>query len=150
MSILRWDPFEELREMQRSLDRLFDELTGRRPARRREAVEAAVWEPAVEVYETDQEVVVRAEVPGVDPKSLAVTVQDNTVCIEAEAKEEQEERGRTYLRRELRYGRFQRTVALPAEVQAEAAKASYRNGVLEVRVPKSERAKPKQVRVEVS
>lgn len=150
MSILRWDPFEELREMQRSLDRLFDELTGRRPARRREGREPVVWEPAVEVYETDQEVVVRAELPGVDPKNVNVTVQDNTVTIEAEAKEEQEERGRNYLRRELRYGQFFRTVALPAEVKADAAKATYRNGVLELRVPKSERAKPKQVKVEVS
>jgi HSP20 family protein len=150
MSVLRWDPFEELREVQRSLDRLFDELAGRRPARRTQAREAAVWEPAVEVYETDQEVVVRAELPGVDPKDVNVTVQDNTVTIEAEAREEQEERGRTYLRRELRYGRFVRSLALPAEVRSDAAKASYRNGVLEVRVPKSERAKPKQVKVEVS
>jgi HSP20 family protein len=150
MSILRWDPFEELREMQRSLDRLFDELTGRRPVRRREAREPVVWEPAVEVYETDQEVVVRAELPGVDPKNVNVTVQDNTVTIEAEAKEEQEERGRNYLQRELRYGQFFRSVALPAEVKADAAKATYRNGVLELRVPKSERAKPKQVKVEVS
>ncbi len=150
MSVLRWDPFEELREVQRSLDRLFDELVGRRPARRAQAREAAVWEPAVEVYETDQEVVVRAELPGVDPKDVNVTVQDNTVTIEAEAREEQEERGRTYLRRELRYGRFVRSLALPAEVRSDAAKASYRNGVLEVRVPKSERAKPKQVKVEVS
>jgi HSP20 family protein len=150
MSVLRWDPFEELREVQRSLDRLFDELSGRRPARRPQAREAAVWEPAVEVYETDQEVVVRAELPGVDPKDVNVTVQDNTVTIEAETREEQEERGRTYLRRELRYGRFVRSLALPAEVRSDAAKASYRNGVLEVRVPKSERAKPKQVKVEVS
>lgn len=150
MSILRWDPFEELREMQRSLDRLFDELSGRRPLRRREAREPVVWEPAVEVYETDQEVVVRAELPGVDPKNVNVTVQDNTVTIEAEAKEEQEERGRNYLRRELRYGQFSRSLTLPAEVRADAAKATYRNGVLELRVPKSERAKPKQVKVEVS
>ncbi|MER3456101.1 MAG: molecular chaperone [Thermus sp.] len=150
MSILRWDPFEELREMQRSIDRLFDELTGRRPARRREAREPVVWEPAVEVYETDHEVVVRAELPGVDPKSVNVTVQDNTLTVEAEAREEQEERGRNYLRRELRYGQFSRTVALPAEVKPDAAKATFRNGLLEVRVPKSERAKPKQVKVEVS
>ncbi len=150
MSLLRWDPFEELKEMQRSLDRLFDELTGRRPARRPQAREAVVWEPAVELYETDQEVVVRVELPGVDPKDLNVTVQDNTVNIEAEARAEQEERGRSYLYRELRYGRFVRSLALPAEVRSEEAKASYRNGVLEVRVPKSERAKPKKVKVEVS
>jgi len=104
----------------------------------------------VEVYETDHEVVVRAELPGVDPKSVNVTVQDNTLTVEAEAREEQEERGRNYLRRELRYGQFSRTVALPAEVKPDAAKATFRNGLLEVRVPKSERAKPKQVKVEVS
>ncbi len=150
MSVLRWDPFEELREVQRSLDRLFDELVGRRPPRRAQAREVAVWEPAVEVYETDQEVVVRAELPGVDPKDVNVTVQDNTLTIEAEAREEQEERGRNYLRRELRYGRFVRGLTLPVEVRSDAAKASYRNGVLEVRVPKSERAKPRQVKVEVS
>lgn len=108
------------------------------------------WEPPVDMYETDTEVVIRAALPHIDPKSLDVTVTQDTVTIRAETRSEQDEKGRTYYRRELRYGTFTRILELPAEVKGEGAKAAYKDGVLEVRVPKSERAKPTSVKVQVA
>ncbi len=146
MSLIRWDPFDDLASLRESMDKLFEEFFSRRP--RGTAVTA--WQPAVEVYETDTEVVVRAELPGVDPKNVDITVTEDTLTIKGEARAEQEEKGRNYYRRELRYGAFLRTLALPEEVQGDKARASYRNGILEVRVPKSERSRPRTVKVEVA
>lgn len=149
MSILRWDPFDELTEMQRAMDRLMQEFGRPSPQRAAGAAQPVVWQPAVEMYETDSEVVVRAELPGINPKDVDVTVAEGALLIKAEAKAEQEERGRNYLRRELRYGAFQRNVPLPADVKGEETKATYKSGVLEIRVPKSERVRPRQVKVQV-
>ncbi|MDR5708846.1 MAG: Hsp20/alpha crystallin family protein [Armatimonadota bacterium] len=152
MSILRWDPIRELRTMRRTLERLLDEFVEgfgtelEIPERR---LEAEVWRPAVELYETDTDVVVRAALPGVDPKSIDVQVDDRSMTLAAERREEREERGRSYHRREMRYGRFERTLPLPVEVKPDQARATYRDGVLEVRVPKAEAAQARKVRVEV-
>ena len=146
MSLIRWDPFDDLASLRESMDKLFEEFFSRRP--RGAAVTA--WQPAVELYETDTEVVVRAELPGVDPKDVDITVTEDTLTIKGEARTEQEEKGRNYYRRELRYGSFLRTLALPEEVQGDKARATYRNGILEIRVPKSERARPRTVKVEVA
>lgn len=146
MSMIRWDPFDDLASLRESMDKLFEDVFARRP--RGQA--PAIWQPAAEIFETDHEVVVRAELPGIDPKNVDITVTDDTLTIKGEARAEQEEKGRNYYRRELRYGAFVRSLALPAEVKGDAAKASYKNGILEIRVPKSERARPKQVKVEVA
>jgi len=147
MSIRRWDPFDELASLRESMERLFDDFfTTRRPAR---ALAPTVWEPAIELYETDTDVVFRAEMPGIDPKHVDVTVSEDTLIIKGESKAEQEQKGRSYYRREMRYGMFERSVSLPTSVQSDQAKASFKNGVLEVRVPKAERARAKTVKVEV-
>jgi len=122
VSIRRWDPFDELTSLRESMERLFDDLfTTRRPGR---ALAPALWEPAVELFETEGDVVFRAEM-------------------------EQEQKGRNYYRRELRYGSFERAVGLPASVQADQAKATFRHGILEVRIPKAERGRAKSIKVEV-
>lgn len=149
MSILRWDPVRELRSMRRSLERMMDELLGTPEAELPEVTrEVGTWQPAVEMYETDTEYVVRAALPGVDPKSIDVEVSGDGLTLRAERREEKEERGRNYLRRELRYGRFLRTLPLPGGVAADQAKATYRDGVLEVRVPKTEQQQVRKVQVE--
>ncbi len=144
MSLIRWDPFDELASLRDSMDKLFEAFVTRRPAR-----EMAIWQPAVEIYETDNEVVVRAELPGIDPKNVDITVTEDTLTIRGEHKVEQENKGRDYLRRELRYGAFLRSLTLPAGVQGDLAKAAYKHGMLEITVPKSVRAKTKAVKVEV-
>jgi len=147
MSLIRWDPFDDLASLRESMDKLFDEFFTRRPDRRGGV--PVVWQPAIEAFETDHDVVVRAELPGIDPDQVDISVTEDTLTIKGEAKSEQEEKKRNYYRRELRYGAFVRSLTLPAGVQGDQAKASYKNGILEVRVPKSERAKPKTVKVEV-
>jgi HSP20 family protein len=149
VSIRRWDPFDELASLRESMENLFDEFFTRRPSRRARTGVPAVWEPAVEVSETGNEVVFRAEMPGIDPKNVDVTIAEDTLTVKGEARSEEEQKDRNYYRRELRYGSFQRTVPLPASVQGDQAKATFRNGILEVRIPKAERAKAKSIKVEV-
>ena len=152
-SIIRWDPFEEVGTFRRAVDRLFDDVlaTGRYPGRTAQnGRPAARWEPAVEMYETGDEIVVRAEMPNVDPSNVDITVTDGVVTIRGTARQEEEKKDRSYYRRELRYGTFIRTLPLPAEVKSADAKATYKDGVLEVKIPKSERAKPTSVKVQVA
>src|SRR5438034_1096236 len=116
MSIIRWDPFDDLASLRESMDKLFEDFFTRRP--RGEAVTA--WQPAVEMFETDSDIVVRADLPGIDPKHVDITVTDDTLTLKGEAKAEHEDRGRNYVRRELRYGSFIRTLALPDGVKRQA------------------------------
>jgi HSP20 family protein len=147
MSIIRWDPFDDLASLRESMDKLFEDFFTRRPGPR--AATLAVWQPAVEVFDTEHDVVVRAELPGIDPKDVEITVTEDVLTIKGQAKQSHEEKSQNYFRRELRYGAFSRSLALPGGVQGDQAKATYRNGILEVRVPKSEKAKPKSVKVDV-
>src|SRR5712692_3773460 len=146
MRMIRWDPFDDLASRRESMDKLFQDFFPRRPP----SQALTAWQPAVEVFETDHDVVIRAELPGIDPKNVDITVTDNALTLQGEATAEHEENGRNYYRRELRYGSFIRTLALPDAVKGDQAKASYKNGILEIHVPKSEqRVKPKSVKVEV-
>jgi len=151
-SIMRWDPFEEVGTLRRAVDRLFDDvLLGERgPRTSTNGLPAAAWKPAVEMYETGDEVVVRAEMPAVDPSNVDVTVTNEAITIKGTVRREEEKKDRAYYRRELRYGSYVRTLALPTEVTGGDAKATYKDGVLEVKIPKSERAKPTTVKVQVA
>ncbi len=145
MSLIRWDPFDELASLRESMEKLFEEFT----TPRLRAATPSVWPPAVDVYETATDVVVRAELPGIDPKDVEIQVTEDTLTIKGQHKTEQEEKGRNYYMRELRSGSFVRTLTLPGNVQSDQAKAAYKNGILEICVPKSERVRPKTVKVEV-
>jgi len=145
MSIIRWEPFGETITLRQSMDRLFEDVFTRRPR----AAAPLVWQPAVEIFETENEVVVKAELPGIDPKNVSVTVTTEGLTIKGEAKTEQEQNGRNYYRRELRYGAYERTIPLSAEVKSDETRATFRHGILEVTVPKAERVRPKTVKVEV-
>ncbi len=147
MSIMRWDPFEDLGALRRSMDRMFDEFMTRKPPRE---LVPGEWEPAVEVFETENEVVVRAELPNIDPKQVDIAVTEDTITLRGETKREEEQKGRDYYRRELRYGAFVRVLPLPTEVKGAEAKAVYKDGVLEVKIPKSARAKPIAVKVQAA
>ena len=147
MSIMRWDGLEELGTLRRSMDRLFDDIfTTQRPGPEPAAV---AWKPAIEMFETEQAVIVRAELPNIDPKQVDVTVADDAVTLRGETKHEEERKGRNYYRSEFRYGSFSRTLPLATEVKSAEAKASYKDGVLEVTIPKSDRVKPTSVKVQV-
>src|SRR3989442_15349740 len=108
MSIVRWNSFGDIDTLRQSMDQLFDEVFTRRPVGIRE-VASRVWEPAAEMFETDREVVVRAELPDVDPKQVDITVTDDAITLKGERKHEQEEKGRNIYRRRARGGAAGRT-----------------------------------------
>ena len=150
MSIMRWDPFDEVTTLRRSMERMLDDVfTPRRVPTARDRNGVVVWEPAVEMFETEGEVIVRAELPNSDPKDIDITVTPDAVTLKGETKRETEQKDRNYYRRELRYGTFTRTLPLATEVKGADAQATYKDGVLEIRIPKSERMKPTSVKVQV-
>ncbi len=136
-----FDPFEEIRRIQERLNRLFEdfERVGPRTVR---------IEMPVDVIDEGDQIRVVADLPGFNKEDIEVWVEDGELVIKAERKEEKEERERNYIRRERRYGRIYRRIALPADVDVENIKASYNNGVLEVTIPKTEKAKRKVVKIE--
>jgi HSP20 family protein len=130
--------------MRREMDRLLDDFWAR-PAR--EGAEPG-WVPPVEIFEADNEVVVRAELPNIDPKQMDISVTPEAITLKGETKHEEERRARNYYRRELRYGSFARALPLPTEVKSAEARATYKDGVLEVRIPKSDRSRATPVKVQ--
>ncbi len=140
-SLVRLDPFGELMSMQRRLDQLFDNLY---PKESKEEFPAAL-----DMYETDKDIVVKLSVPGFKPEDLQITVTGDTLTIKGETKSEKEERDekRNYIRREIVQGSFQRVVQLPAGVKADQIKAEFENGMLLLTAPKDESAKPKTIQI---
>ncbi len=149
MAIVRWDPFDAFLGLQEDLNRLFRRGWLRSPEFGSLTGETATWAPAVDVYETSDSLVVEAELPGVDPKDVEVSVDEDVLTIKGERKLEKEIKEENYLRVERAYGKFQRSMRLPSEVDVDKIKASYENGVLKVNVPKVEPRKPKTVQIEV-
>jgi HSP20 family protein len=148
MSLVRWAPFRELEDMQSRLNRLFDDAAS--PRIEREALSFAGWSPAVDVQETDQEYVIKADLPDVQKEDVKVALLDGTLTIEGERQQEKEENGRKFHKIEREYGRFLRRFSLPAEVDAGKVQAEFKNGVLNVHLPKSVTAKPKAIEVKVN
>jgi HSP20 family protein len=137
-SLSRWDPFRMLARGDQPLEDVFRELFQR---------EDGGLQPAAEVSEAGDEVTVKLTVPGVDKDQLQITVQDDTVSVRGEVKQEKEEKKKSYYRKEIRYGAFQRTVPLPTEVQADGAHAELKNGVLTITLHKSAEQKARTVPV---
>ena len=149
-TLVRWEPFRGLTPAHREIDRLFDEFFGR-PLVRWEGEEDGVRRPLVDIAETDQELVLKAEMPGLDKDKIHVEVLPDRVSIRGEVSEEREEKETTHYCRERTWTRFERSIPLPVEVASDRVKAIYRDGLLEVHLPKTERAKadtPKPVKIE--
>jgi len=146
MPLIKYTPFETgledyptgLRLFQDSLSRLFAD-PGTRP-----------WSPAVDVYETENELVLKADLPEVDPKNVEVQFENGTLTLKGSRKFEEEKKGKGYHRIERSYGSFERAFSLPETVDPEKVKADYKNGVLTVSIQKKEVAKPRAIRVEVN
>lgn len=131
-----------------SWDNLFDSLFFRFPAVNVETENS--WLPRVDVHDTEKEVVIDAELPGVDKKDIKVEVKDQTLTLAGERKYEEKTEKDNYHRIERRYGKFSRTFSLPKTIDAGKVKAKYTNGILTLTLPKKEEAKPKEIQVEVS
>ena len=142
-----WEPLQGLNTLQEQVNRLFeDNFTRSRSGQ----AELASWAPAVDIYETENELVVKADLPDVQEKDIDVRVENNTLTIHGERKFENDVHQDNYLRVERAYGTFTRSFSLPNTVHTEGIRAEYRNGVLSVRMPKREESKPKQIKISVS
>lgn len=144
-SITRWDTYQGLSGLQEQVNRLFESTFPRRS----DNSALTTWAPAVDIYETENELVVKVDLPDVSEKDLDVRVENNTLSIRGERKFEKKVEEENYLRVERTYGTFSRSFSLPSTVNNEAIKADYKNGVLTVTLPKRAESKPKQVKVNV-
>ncbi len=143
--ILPWGARRELETLRREMDRLWEGFFGER----RGLESAEVWAPALDLSETKDKLIVKAELPGVDPKDVDVSLTGNVLTIKGEKKEEKEEKEENYHMIERRYGSFVRSIRLPVEVEEDKIEASYKKGVLKIVLPKSEKAKPKGIKIKV-
>jgi HSP20 family protein len=144
-SLNRFEPFRGVATLQEQINRLFNdgiERTG-------EDSSLTTWTPAVDIYETEHELVVKADLPQVDPKDLDIRVENNILTLRGERKFESKVSEDKYLRVERTYGSFSRSFALANTVNTEAIKADYHDGVLTLSIPKREEAKPKQIKINV-
>ncbi|MGD0697498.1 MAG: Hsp20/alpha crystallin family protein [Terriglobia bacterium] len=145
MAIVRWEPFRDLVATQDRFNRLFNEALS--PLFEGSAAGTQNWAPAVDIYENDQNVVLKAELAGVDPKDVEVRVEDGTLYLKGERKYEKEVKEENYHRIERSYGSFMRSFPLPNSVDADKAAADYKNGVLTLTLPKREESKPKAIKI---
>lgn len=149
MALIRWDPFQEMSALQERMNRLFSDVRAQAPVRGEEIVQGA-WIPAVDIFETNEAIVLKAELPGKTAQDISVEVKDNTLTLKGEKKFEKEVKEENYHRVERSYGSFQRAFTLPGTIHQEKVKAKFKDGILEITLPKVEEAKPKQVKVEIS
>src|SRR5215212_7557547 len=149
MTLVRWDPFRELEDMSDRLNRVFA-----RPALRstngKENLTVADWMPTVDISESEGEYLIKAELPEVKKEDVKVTVENGVLTLQGERRQEKEEKGKKFHRVERSYGSFIRSFTLPESVDESMVKAEYKDGVLNLHLPKSERVKPKAIDVKVA
>ncbi len=148
MAIVRWEPFRDLLSTQDRFNRLFNETFSR--AFGDEELPARSWAPAVDIFENDNNIVLKAELPGVDPKDVEVRVEDNMLYLKGERNFEKEVKEDNYHRIERSYGSFARSFSLPGSIDSDKVEASYKEGLLTLTIPKREEAKPKTIKITVS
>ena len=149
MTLVRWNPSRELEDMSDRLNRMFNRQALPQ-MNAKETMVVADWVPSVDVSETDGEYQIKAEIPDVKKEDVKVTLEDGVLTIQGERKQEKEEKGKKYHRVECSYGSFVRSFTLPDLVDEEKVKAEFKDGVLNLKLPKSEKAKPKAIEVKVS
>src|SRR5438477_10603394 len=145
-TLTRWEPFRGTTSLQEQVNRLFSDVLERTG----EESSLTAWAPSVDIYENEHELVVKADLPEIDPKDLDIRVENNILTIRGERKFEKKVNEDNYLRVERAYGSFARSFTLANTVNSDAIKADYQNGVLTLNIPKREEAKPKQIKVNVA
>lgn len=145
MAIIRWDPFRDMTTLRERMNRLFEDMAASRGEEK--DLTTSSWAPAVDIYETENEVVLTAEIPGIEEKDIEIKVEDNTLTLKGERKFEKETKEENYHRIERAYGSFFRSFTLPAFVDQDMIEAEHENGVLKIRVPKRAELKPRKVKI---
>jgi HSP20 family protein len=149
-SITRWDPFRELDELQNRISTLFGRAPVRKEGEKQEALRVAEWAPLVDITEDEKEYLIKAELPDVKKDDVKISVQNDVLSITGERKYEKEEKNKKYHRVERAYGTFSRSFTVPEDADADRVSAEFKEGLLQVHLPKSEKVKPKTIEVKVS
>ncbi len=145
MSIIKYDPFRELRSLQDEMNRLF--MTNLPRSFSQEEMASGGWSPSVDIYESENEIVLEAELPGMNREDFEVSIENNVITLKGERHFEKNHEGDNYHRVERSYGSFTRSFSLPRTVSAESTTADFKNGVLRVSLPKKEEAKARKIEV---
>jgi HSP20 family protein len=146
MAITRWDPFRDLSILQERMNRVFEDAAVR-GWKNDEPSATTSWSPAVDIYETDSEIMVQAELPGVDRKDIALQLENNVLTLKGDRRFEKETNQENYHRIERSYGGFSRAFTIPTIVDEEKIRADYRDGILKIALPKKEQVKAKQIKI---
>ncbi|MDZ8050709.1 MAG: Hsp20/alpha crystallin family protein [Aulosira sp. ZfuVER01] len=141
MVLVRWQPFSEMETLRRQMDKMFDELGSVN------AQIAQTWTPAIELQDTNESLILRAEIPGIEGKDLDIHVTREAVSIAGETRQERKTQQKGYFRSEFRYGKFQRIVSLPVPIKNDQVQADLKNGILTLTLPKVEEVKQKVVKI---
>ncbi len=148
MAIVRWEPFRDLVSLQERMNRLFEEsFRGINRSGNEEEWSVGTWAPAVDIYEQNSNIVLRAELPGVDPTGVDIRVENNVLTLRGERKFDGEVKRDSYHRVERAYGAFSRSFTLPSVIDTEKIQADYKDGVLTVVLPKREEARLRQIQI---
>ncbi|HMZ54078.1 MAG TPA: Hsp20/alpha crystallin family protein [Nitrospira sp.] len=145
----QWNPWKELEDVEKRLSALWGRPQGKVDGQK-EAISVAEWSPLVDITEDEKEYLIKAELPEVKREDVKLTVQDNVLAISGERRYEKEEKNKKYHRVERAYGNFLRSFTLPEDADGSKVSAEYKDGVLKVHLPKSEKATPKSIEVKVS
>ena len=146
MAIIRWDPFRDMVTLREKMNRMFEDIFSQRSGEGKEMVTCS-WAPAVDIFETEKELVLSAEIPGIDEKDIEIKVEDNTLSLKGERKFEKETKEENYHRLERSYGSFFRAFTLPNSIDPERIQAAHENGVLKITMPKREERQPRKVKI---
>lgn len=149
-TLTRWDPFKDMDDLQKRLSSVFGLVPNRQPNGKEETMTVAQWLPLVDITEDDKEYLIKAELPEVNKDEVKVTVESGVLTISGERRFEKEEKDKRYLRIERAYGSFTRSFSVPDDADDAKVSAEFKNGVLTVRLTKSEKARPKSVEVKVA
>lgn len=151
MAIVRWEPFRDLASLQERMNRLFDEsFKGIGRSTEDDWVLGGTWAPAVDIFEQQGNIVLKAELPGIDPKDVDIRLENNVLTLRGERKVDNEVKRESFHRIERAYGTFARSFTLPSSVDQQSIKADYKDGVLKVVLPKREESKPKQITIDIN
>jgi HSP20 family protein len=144
MNLVRWNPFGDMNLLQNQMNRLFDSAIQGWPG---ESNGTTSWVPAADIYESDEDLVVNVDLPGIDPKAVEVRVENNVLTIRGERQFDQKQNTENYHRVERSYGAFGRSFTLSTSVNPEKIRATYQSGVLTIVMPKAEAAKPRKIQI---
>lgn len=148
--LTRWNPWKELEEMEKRLTSVFGPSSPSGVTDNKEAMSVAQWSPLVDITEDEKEYIVKAEIPEMKKEDIKINVHDDVLAITGERQYEKEEKGKKYHKVERAYGSFMRRFTLPEDADGSKVSAEYKDGILNVHLPKSEKAKPKAIEIKVA